>query len=85
MPDKDVSIQLHKRLHESLDELVACWLSQGFHDYTNVRLPSSITLMDFMKWSHQQTIDPECSHEIKEGEKEFKKHARTQDFSQGEK
>lgn len=45
-------IQRHKELHNALDELLADWIT-----HTEGR-PSETTVLDFIKWSHQQTIDP---------------------------
>jgi hypothetical protein len=42
----------HIKLHHCLDELIAdfIWQTEG--------LPSNTTLMQLMKWSHNQTINP---------------------------
>lgn len=45
-------LRRHKALHEDLNELVA-----DFITHTG-RLPSYTFLVDFMKWSYSQTIDP---------------------------
>ena len=42
----------HKELHKNLDELVA-----DFIKHTE-NLPSRTTLMEFMEWSYEQTINP---------------------------
>jgi hypothetical protein len=42
----------HKKLHDSLDELVADFIAH------TGKLPSETTLMDFIKWSHEQTLNP---------------------------
>ena len=42
----------HVKLHESFDELLA-----DFIGHTD-GLPSTTTLMEFMTWSHEQTIHP---------------------------
>jgi hypothetical protein len=42
----------HKMLHARLDELVADWIGQ------TKCLPSTSTVADLMKWSHEQTIAP---------------------------
>jgi hypothetical protein len=42
----------HRMLHRFLDELVA-----DFIDHTH-GMPSKTNLMDFMKWSHEQTVSP---------------------------
>jgi hypothetical protein len=42
----------HEELHKSLDQLIA-----DFITHTD-RLPSETTLIDFMKWSHEQTLNP---------------------------
>ena len=46
-------IQRHKELHQSLDELVA-----DFITHTG-KTPSRSTVMDLMKWSYEQTISPD--------------------------
>ena len=50
--DRKAHIKAHKRLHESLDELLADFLR---HTKKSLR---NITLMEFLAWSHQQTINP---------------------------
>lgn len=42
----------HKLLHQHLDELLADFISQTYN------LPSKTTVMDLVKWSHLQTINP---------------------------
>lgn len=42
----------HVLLHRELDELVG-----DFIEYTH-RLPTQTTLMEFMVWSHEQTLIP---------------------------
>ena len=42
----------HKQLHESLDELVADFISH------TEKLPSKTTLYEFIKWSYEQTLLP---------------------------
>jgi len=42
----------HVERHQQLDELIA-----DFIGHTD-RLPSQTTLMEFMTWSHQQTLEP---------------------------
>lgn len=58
MIDKDSHIAIHKHLHNCLDQLVADFISH------TGRLPSETTVMEFMTWSHQQTINPD---ELKSG------------------
>ena len=52
----NLTIKAHKErhilLHRHLDELLA-----NFIAITGLR-PSQVTLMDFLSWSHQQTINP---------------------------
>jgi hypothetical protein len=43
----------HVELHKALDELLADWIR-----HTDNR-PSQATVLDLMKWSHQQTIKPD--------------------------
>lgn len=49
---KEEHIKKHKELHKSFDELLADWISH------TEGLPSKNTIMDLMKWSHGQTIEP---------------------------
>ena len=46
-------IKRHKELHQALDELLA-----DFINHTE-KLPSRTTLVEFMEWSHSQTINPD--------------------------
>jgi hypothetical protein len=60
MPGRNNSINLtpeqhkarHQLLHENLDELIADWIWQ------TDALPSKNTVLDLMKWSHEQTKNP---------------------------
>lgn len=45
----------HIELHRAFDELVADWLN---HNLTRDCHLSNTSIMDLMKWSHQQTIEP---------------------------
>ena len=49
---KEEHIKKHKKLHKSLDELLANFI------YHTGKLPSNTNLMVFLKWSYKQTIDP---------------------------
>jgi hypothetical protein len=42
----------HKLLHDHLDELIADWIWQ------TTCLPSKSSVMDLMKWSYEQTLNP---------------------------
>ena len=42
----------HQQLHRCLDELSADWIEQ------TGSLPSEQSVLDLIKWSHQQTIQP---------------------------
>lgn len=44
--------KIHELLHKKLDELIADFI------YITKKLPSNTTLMEFLKWSHEQTINP---------------------------
>jgi len=44
------SCERHKELHSSLDELLAC--------YVGSNLGKSISLWEFIEWSHKVTLDP---------------------------
>lgn len=46
-------IARHKELHLALDELVA-----DFLEMNDAALPSNTTVMDLMRWSHRQTVNP---------------------------
>ena len=48
----------HVQLHKYLDELVADFLT-----HNPSRLPSKTTLMEFMQWTYQQTINPDTPEE----------------------
>jgi hypothetical protein len=47
--------QRHIELHGALDELVADFIAHG---KIGEHRPSETTVMELMKWSHQQTQDP---------------------------
>jgi len=49
---KEEHIEVHKELHKNLDNLIADFI------LTTDKLPSKTSLIDFMKWSHGQTINP---------------------------
>ena len=57
--NKEEHIKRHKELHSYLDELIADYIG-----CTKKNL-SDTTLMEFMKWSHQQTINPQLRGESK--------------------
>ena len=42
----------HVELHKALDELIADFISH------TSKLPSDTSLMELMKWSHQQMMEP---------------------------
>ena len=42
----------HKKLHKSLDELIADYIC------CTKKMLTDTTLMEFMEWSYQQTINP---------------------------
>lgn len=50
-------IEAHKKLHISLDKLIACWIG------TTGRMIEGTDLMEFMKWSYSQTETPACFKE----------------------
>lgn len=54
----------HKLLHEHLDELIADYIAHTKKTLTKT------TLMDFLKWSHTQTIKPT----VRPGESPFITH-----------
>ena len=54
---KEELIEIHKELHRNLDLLVACFIEN------TENLPSKTTVMDLMKWSHEQTTNPSCYKE----------------------
>jgi len=47
--------QRHLELHEALDELVADFIE---HSKPGEGFPSKTTVLELMKWSHLQVIDP---------------------------
>ena len=49
---REEHIERHKKLHKSLDELVADMISQ------TKMLPSDTTVMELIEWSHKQTLVP---------------------------
>jgi len=50
--------KVHKNLHNSLDQLLACMI-------TNTELlPSEITALELLEWSAKQTKNPICFKEI---------------------
>lgn len=51
--DKEEHKARHQLLHRELDELVA-----DFIRHTKGTAPSQTSIMELMKWSHQQTINP---------------------------
>ena len=52
--------QRHVELHQSLDELVACFV------YETGKLFSKTSVMELVEWSHQMTKKPTCiSHDKK--------------------
>ena len=55
-PTQEEHIKQHQELHQALDEL-----SADFIDKTG-KFPSDTTLMEFIEWSHRQTITPETEH-----------------------
>jgi hypothetical protein len=54
--DREKHIARHKELHKMLDEIVADWISCS--EPVETRLPSEHSVMDLMKWSYDQTINP---------------------------
>lgn len=51
---KQEHIEVHKKLHASLDQLVADAIQEGNGGFS----PSRMTVMELITWSHQQTIEP---------------------------
>ncbi len=45
---------LHIELHQSLDKLIACFVSQTERHLTDT------TVMEFMEWSHSMLVNPTC-------------------------
>ena len=50
---KQTHIDIHKKLHEALDQLVADAIMEN-NDFR----PSTMTVMELITWSHKQTLDP---------------------------
>lgn len=57
---KQEHIEHHKKLHTSLDELVADAIQEGNDGFS----PSRMTVMELITWSHQQTIEPSDKHGV---------------------
>jgi hypothetical protein len=53
---RDELIARHCELHRSLDELLACFIAHAPFGTSILRLP----LGDFLRWSHEQTMNPVC-------------------------
>lgn len=53
----------HVRLHQALDELLACYLNEGFcrQDRGGKRASIHDEILDLMKWSHEKTLHPSPS------------------------
>lgn len=51
MTDKKHQLR-HQELHKAFDELLADFIGN------TKRLPSKTTIMEFMEWSYQQTVNP---------------------------
>jgi len=49
---REEHIERHKLLHQHLDELVADWIGRTSNT------PSQKTVMDLVKWSYSQTLNP---------------------------
>lgn len=47
-------IKIHKELHQSLDILISCYIQN------QQKLLIETNLVDFMTWSHKQTLNPKC-------------------------
>ena len=52
--NKEELLERHKKLHQSFDELIACFITE------TGKLPSKTGLMEFMEWSHKMTTNPTC-------------------------
>lgn len=50
-------IEIHKKLYDAFGTLIADFISMSPTGGT--RLLSKTTLIEFIKWSYQQTIEPE--------------------------
>jgi hypothetical protein len=57
--DHDENHEAHRKrhydLHAALDELVADFIAHG---KIGERRPSEATVMELLKWSYRQTLDP---------------------------
>ena len=56
--------QRHIKLHRHLDELIACFIAE------TGPMPSTVTLMEFMEWSHKMTLNPTCNKKEEEADAE---------------
>lgn len=50
--NKELHKDCHKKLHTALDELLGDFIGH------TTRLPNETTIMELVKWSHQQTLSP---------------------------
>ena len=50
---KEKHIEQHKELHRSFDELLADFITN------TEKRPSNTTVLEFLQWSHSQTISPD--------------------------
>jgi hypothetical protein len=53
-----VTAEEHQRWHKALDGLVADWILHGPGPMMD-RRPSERTIMELMKWSFRQTVEPD--------------------------
>jgi len=57
---KEEHIEIHKKLHHSLDMLVADYILNHFSDYGLEKT----SVLELIKWSHKQTTDPDDLNEV---------------------
>ena len=55
----------HTRLHRALDELLACYLTEGFlrEDRGGKRVSIHDEILDLLRWSHEKTLLPSLAPE----------------------
>lgn len=58
---KSEHLKIHKQLHTALDQLVVDYVEVTYKNMDIDTLPriTDLTVMQLIRWSHEQTIDPE--------------------------
>jgi hypothetical protein len=68
MPDEQETRrrERHQALHRAFDELLACFLAQHGRHRGGITLLQT-PLADFIVWSYQQTLRPQCAQDTAHG------------------